>query len=181
MREPRSILPLIALIAVSFILIISGLHFFVYEPALERLEGALGEQQALLQELVEGLDALQERFGLLEEKVESLEDEVIGLKPVAIVVEYSGISHNMTFALVLDREHIAEQPLEIHYPRFGVEVMHLGEWSGARWQNHVISVALDGEHVLDSRFFLGGEGCLVVTVWDTGARLDLHDECPLFL
>lgn len=50
-----------------------------------------------------------------------------------------------------------------------------------RWKNHIITVTLDGEVVLDSQFFLLDEGCLVVTVSDSGARFDLHDECPLFL
>lgn len=158
-----------------------SLHLLIYGPAVESLEGKLGEQDAVLRDLVDGLEGLQRSVDELEKKVESLEDEVKRLRPLTILMEYSGISRNMTFAVVLDEMTMDEGDLVVHDPRLVPQVRNLGRWSIARGESHILLVVLDGEVVLESRFLLEAEGCLVVTVSGIRARLDLYDECPLFL
>lgn len=205
MRRSTTGLALLAVLAVASIL---GLHFFVYEPALQSLEDKLGQQEALLRDSRDGLDALRERFGLQEERtellegrigeldgriesleeqiaelsgrVEALEDEVERLKPVNIQVEYSSLSQPKTFVLMLDGSIVAEVLLDPGDPVVAPAVLDLGNVMLVRWEFHTIRVTLDDEVLLGRRFFLEGEGYLWVVVGDTSATFFVRYDPPLW-
>lgn len=80
MREPRSILLLIALIAVSFILIISGLHFFVYQPSFLELQEQLDEAYATIENLQSEVYGFNLKLEETREELEGTEEEAAGLK-----------------------------------------------------------------------------------------------------
>ncbi|MFQ5950718.1 MAG: hypothetical protein ACE5KH_01375 [Candidatus Geothermarchaeales archaeon] len=63
-----------ALLMVSALVSILGLHFLVYEPALESLEDALEEQESVLLEMLDDLEELVELLGDQSESLAELRD-----------------------------------------------------------------------------------------------------------